>query len=73
MSDQVGVAVIGNLDNNKLPSIIVPRDRVLSGYKYDGTITLDLVWDIMTTDSSGTTVPTIFDLNGDGINELIYR
>ena len=71
--DYIGVAVIGDLDNSKIPLIIVPRSEVLTAYKYDGTNNLVNVWDFANTDNSGATGSTIFDLNGDGKFEIIFR
>ena len=45
----------------------------MSAYQLDASNSLNKIWEINTTDSSGATGMTIFDLNGDGINELIYR
>jgi hypothetical protein len=71
--EQIGNAYIGNIDNSNIPMIIVPRTQVLSSYKYDGTINFKKIWDLNTTDSSGYTGLTLFDLNGDGNLEIIYR
>ena len=71
--EYIGVPTIGKPDNSQIPLIIVPRARLLSAYRYSGTNNLVKVWDIVTTDSSGFTGLTLFDLNGDHKQEIIYR
>ncbi len=70
---EIGASVIGNLNNSTKPSIFIPSKNNISAYQLDASNSLNKIWEINTTDSSGATGMTIFDLNGDGINELIYR
>ncbi|MFN8279883.1 MAG: gliding motility-associated C-terminal domain-containing protein [Saprospiraceae bacterium] len=69
----IGMATISKLGNLSYPSILFTRFCKIYAYHFNGTTILNLDWTINTTDSSGETGITIFDLNGDGNNEIIYR
>ncbi|NOT36809.1 MAG: hypothetical protein HOP11_05485 [Saprospiraceae bacterium] len=68
-----GIATIGMIGSLTNPSIIIKRFCKLISYHYDGSNNLNLDWTIQTSDSSGGAGISIFDLNGDGFNEIIYR
>ncbi len=70
-----GVAVapgIGDIDGSRSPSIVFQLGRNLYCFKYDGTDSLKAIWDIqfpigLVGESQ------LFDFNGDGILEIIYK
>lgn len=68
-----GVATIDDLNNDCFPEIIVVYNKVLLVLSYIGSDTLKPYFSIATSDNSGITGSTVFDLNQDGIKEVIYR
>ncbi|MBK7233262.1 MAG: gliding motility-associated C-terminal domain-containing protein [Saprospiraceae bacterium] len=64
---------IGIINRNGLPSILISRARSLLSYRLIGQGNLRLDWNLSTTDSSGSTGITLFDFDGDGIQEIVYR
>lgn len=69
----IGGVYVGKIQSNDIPYLIFSRYLELLAYTYDGSQTLKLKWILNTTDSSGCTGLTLFDLNNDGIQEIIYR
>ncbi|MEP7195249.1 MAG: gliding motility-associated C-terminal domain-containing protein [Saprospiraceae bacterium] len=72
-SRYISHASVGYIDKSGMPSILVGRPNLLLSYKYNGTPFLKLSWSLMTTDSSGGVGIGLFDFNGDGIQEVVYR
>ena len=68
-----GIGAIGDVDGDCLPEICMPFFEELRMYKYDGTQNLQLLYDLPTTDNSGSSGVTMFDFNHDGNNEVVYR
>jgi hypothetical protein len=68
-----GMATIADLDGDCLPEIIVVFRNLLNVYSYDKTNYLKLKFNIVINENSGNTVAVPFDLNGDGLLEIIYR
>lgn len=68
-----GVPFVGDLDNDCYPEIGVVFDNELRIYKNDFSGGLNILYSIPTSDNSGLTGMTAFDLNNDGIIEIIYR
>ncbi|MBK9631382.1 MAG: gliding motility-associated C-terminal domain-containing protein [Saprospiraceae bacterium] len=64
--------VISNVNNINL-SIIIARTFELLSFRYDGSPSLVLEWTFKTNDHSGFCNATVFDLNGDGVQEIMYR
>jgi hypothetical protein len=69
----IGVPFIGDMDKDCSPEIGVTRSRRVYALDYDGSATLASKWTLITTDASGFTGITMFDLNQDGTQELVYR
>jgi len=67
------VPVVADINNDCIPEIIVIHENELSVYQYDGTSQLKVFSQKRIIDDSGYTIPTVFDLNSDGINEIIFR
>ncbi len=55
------------------PIILISRYLKIYAYEFNGSNILNQLWFHPTTDSSGYLGLTIFDLNHDGNNEIIYR
>lgn len=68
-----GVAFIGNVAGDCKPEIGVNFENQLKMFSYNGTTTLQVLYNLNTTDGSGYTGVTMFDFNQDGLNELVYR
>ncbi|MBK8623722.1 MAG: VCBS repeat-containing protein [Saprospiraceae bacterium] len=68
-----GMPAIIDMNNDCFPEIIVAFKNSLKVYSYNGNQNLNLLYSIPTSDNSGVNSPTIFDLNGDGIFEIIYK
>jgi len=68
-----GVPTIVDILGDCKPEIVVAYRRELRVYSYDGDRYLNLVYSIPTTDESGYNSAAVFDLNGDGKMEIIYR
>ena len=58
------------------PEIIVCNEKILNCYNINAA-NMGMVgnawWQLPTTDASGMTGATVFDFNGDGIEEIVYR
>lgn len=68
-----GCPSIADIDNNGIPNILVSKTNAIYNFEYDGTNTLNLKWSLRVQDTLATMGITTFDLNGDGIPEIIYR
>ncbi len=68
-----GPACIGDINGLGTLSILLTRFSKLLAYSYNGSDQFQLDWTFTTTDSSGFTGLTMFDLNADGVQEIIYR
>lgn len=58
------------------PEIIVCSEQILNCYNLNAAsmgMTGNAWWRLNTTDASGMTGATVFDFNGDGIEEIVYR
>lgn len=69
----IGPPSVGNIQGIGKPSIVFTRVTNLLSYMYDGTGIFKLEWRLSTTDSSGMTGLTMFDLDNDGRQEIVYR
>ena len=67
-----GLPFIGNIDTDPYPEIILLAEKIMA-FKYDGTTTLSVFWEMDHTDSSFGTGMTLFDFNQDGMSEIVYR
>ncbi len=67
------IPFIGDVDGDCAPEIGMTFDEELRMYKYNGTSSLQLLYNLPTSDKSGKTGITMFDFNQDGKNELVYR
>ncbi len=64
----------GDVDGDGFPEICLTGSFVLHNYKYDVTSkTLNLQWELPTSDFSGSTTLTMFDFAQDGKARLVYR
>ena len=65
---------VGDFDNDGFPEIALTSVEVLRSYKYNKVSKLlQMVWSLLTTDTSGSTTLTVFDFVQDGKNRLVYR
>ncbi|NJL12262.1 MAG: hypothetical protein HC913_04180 [Microscillaceae bacterium] len=71
--NKTGAPFIGDMDNNGTPEIGVCRSNRVFAYRFNGTTTLELKWQLNTSDDSGETGLTLFDFNQDGNYEIVYR
>ena len=62
---------IANDSVPNLPDVIYIRANRIYAYSMSDTTTR--LWDLTTQDGSGATKAVIYDLNGDGISEIIFR
>lgn len=62
---------IGDIDGSKSPSIVFHIGDNLNCFKYDGTDSLKFMWTVPTHGAAGES--QLFDFNGDGILEIIYK
>jgi gliding motility-associated-like protein len=65
--------VIGRISNSEFPSILINREAQMLSYQYDGSPNLSQQWTLPHTDSSASTGVVLFDINGDGLAEIIHR
>lgn len=65
--------LIGDIDADGKPEIVLLTEDVLKAYKYDGISVLNELWTEPVFDPSGSTGLTLFDFNQDGIKEIVYR
>ncbi len=68
-----GCPAIADIDGNGLPNILVSKTSSIHNFEFDGTNLLNLKWSLKIQDTWASTGITTFDLNGDGIQEIIYR
>ncbi|MBK9108882.1 MAG: T9SS type A sorting domain-containing protein [Saprospiraceae bacterium] len=68
-----GCPSISDIDSNGIPNILVSKYNSLHNFEYDGTNKFILRWSFKVMDTLATMGITTFDLNGDGIQEIIYR
>lgn len=65
---------IADVDGNGIPNILVGKSTLIYNFEYNGTNTLSLKWSFKVNDDYGSPTRFItYDLNGDGIQEIIYR
>ncbi|MBK7357973.1 MAG: VCBS repeat-containing protein [Saprospiraceae bacterium] len=64
---------IADIDGNGIPNILVSKTTSIHNFEFDGTNRLNLKWSLRVRDTFAFTGITTFDLNGDGIQEIIYR
>ncbi len=68
-----GCPTIADIDGNGIPNILVSKHNLIHNFEYDGTNTLKLKWSLVVKDTFSSTGISCFDLDGDGIQEIIYR
>jgi hypothetical protein len=68
-----GCPSIADIDGNGIPNILVSKSNSIHNFEYDGTNTLKLKWSIKVFDTLSATGISCFDLDGDRIQEIIYR
>jgi uncharacterized repeat protein (TIGR01451 family) len=74
------IPMLGNIDSTPTPEIVFitngSQERMYA-LKYDPSASvgnqISLKWELVHTDNSGCTGATLFDFNGDGKNEIVYR
>ena len=70
-------AFIGDITGDGSPNIVFTGNAMMDAYSYDPTLLianrLTRIWRVVTSDTSASTVMSLFDFNQDGISELIYR
>ena len=71
--DSGGIPTIADLDGDCIPEIIVVFGHEIRTYKYNGTSTLQLLYQVTIQEQSGFNSATVFDLNQDGVPELIHQ
>lgn len=68
-----GVPSIGDINGDCSAEIIITFCDTLRVYSYNGSSELEILYTIPIVEESGVTSVTLFDLNGDMSNEIIYR
>ena len=68
-----GMPTIGDLDNDCIPEIVCIFQNTLIVFQFDGTKELKILFEKSIAEESGRMGVTVFDLNQDGSNEIIYR
>ncbi len=68
-----GCPSIADVDGNGMPNILVSKYNLINNFEYDGSNVLKLKWSYKVIDTFAYTGITTFDLNGDGIQEILYR
>ncbi len=72
-----GLAMIDKKSKTSLQELYYMRsgniNDTLKNYVYKESLAIDTNWNLPLFDNSNGTVPTLFDLDGDGIKELIHR
>ncbi|MBK8405470.1 MAG: gliding motility-associated C-terminal domain-containing protein [Saprospiraceae bacterium] len=69
----ISLSSIGRLNTTGHPSILVNTSTKLFAFRYTGLTTFKLDWVINTTDTSGVCGIALYDIDGDGIQEIIVR
>ena len=72
----INLPVIADFDGDDRPEIGVCGNlvfQVVDDYLTDISGTGGVLWSIATTDNSGQTGAAVFDFNGDGVSEVVYR
>ncbi|MFN8279881.1 MAG: FG-GAP-like repeat-containing protein [Saprospiraceae bacterium] len=71
--NHLGTPTIADIDGDGKPNILLPYHNSINSFTYNNTLTLYLNWNFAILDSKiYSSIPT-FDLNGDGIPEIIHR
>ncbi len=65
--------VIGRISPMGSPSILIGKEFKLLSFQYDGTVNLAQQWTLPNTNEVGIGGVVLFDLNGDGIAEIIQK
>ncbi|MBK9962092.1 MAG: gliding motility-associated C-terminal domain-containing protein [Saprospiraceae bacterium] len=73
MNHSISHTSIGMLNFKGNPSILVNRSNMLISYSYKSSQILDIDWVINTSDSSGVCGIGLYDIDGDGIQEIFVR
>ena len=68
-----GCPSIADVDGNGIPNILVAKTNLINNFEYDGTNALKLKWSFRVIDTFAYSGISTFDLNGDGIQEIVYR
>ncbi len=66
--DHPGSPCLGDLDGDGATDLVVPSQRRLRAYDLDG----ELLWSVPSSDGSTAAGCTLFDLDGDGDDEVLY-
>lgn len=69
---KMSLSTVGDLDNDLIPEIAFSVRNRLYVLRYQSG-SLNILWDVSTTDLSGQVRCTFFDFNSDGIKEVIHR
>ena len=69
----ISLSSIGRLNTTGHPSILVNTSTKLFAFRYTGLTTFKLDWVINTTDTSGVCGIALYDIDGDGLQEIIVR
>ncbi len=65
--------LIGDVDGDCIPEICVIYNQILRIYKFNNIGSLEILYELNTSDLSSFTGVTMFDFNQDGKQELVYR
>lgn len=69
-----GIATVGDFDGNGTPDIGIAGNNLYVAIEYNsGTGVLQEMWSIATQDASERTGASLFDFEGDGAIEIVYR
>lgn len=69
----IGTPTIADIDGDRRPNILITKNDAIDCYEYNNKAALDLKWSIKIDDGDSYSAVSTFDLNADGIPELIHR
>ncbi len=67
------IPAIGSISISEFPSILIVREAQLFSYQYSGMINLTEQWKFPLNEKSAGSRIVLFDLNGDGLTEIINQ
>ncbi|MEP7195476.1 MAG: VCBS repeat-containing protein, partial [Saprospiraceae bacterium] len=73
LSEINGCPSIADIDNNGKPNILVSKNNYIHNFEFDGINSLNLIWSFIVRDTISNSGIITFDLDANGISEIIYR
>ena len=69
----ISVPIVADIHGQGKPSILVGRQNMIIAYSFNGTNNFVEEWIFQSDDASASTGMTVYDLNFDGVPEIIHR